>query len=176
MLPFEHVHLDEDKGEQPQGGIPEIEQVAGKTPVDRTAEKYGIEHELDQLGGAHDPIGKIAAQLQAHLHLQHDHHQYPVRGIDEIHPRQPLRRAQRLAVGEDAEVGDGIQRGAHCGAIDRTQRQVLVEIDQQGIAGFHQGAGVGGRQGRDLIQGNQLLVVADKRIAQCQVAQAAQAV
>ena len=87
------------------------------------------------------------AQLQAYLHLQHNHHQQPVGRVDHVHPGEHFGRAQGLFVHQDIEAIQREHRLAQAGAIDGIQRHVLVEVDQQGIIASRQGTDVRHRQG-----------------------------
>ena len=62
-VPLEDIEFDEDKCDQPQERIPEIQEAALESPICRTEKQDDVKESLGIFKGKHQLVGQLVLQL-----------------------------------------------------------------------------------------------------------------
>ena len=104
-MPLEYIEFDENKGNQPEEGIPEIQEGALDSPVGRSKEQNQVEGSFQVLSNAQHAICQPIPQLQHHFQLQQRNNNQPGARVDDVNDSQAPGRVKGLACTDDFGTG-----------------------------------------------------------------------
>src|SRR5690606_39964721 len=80
LPPLEHVEFDEHERDQPEEGIPEIDEIALDAPVDGREEQDRVKDILAHIAQAQGEAFETIVLLQAHVNLEQQYDKEPHSG------------------------------------------------------------------------------------------------
>ena len=143
-MPLEDVQLDEHEGQQPEEGVPEVQEIADETPVQRSAQQHGVDERLQRRTEAQQHAAERVAHLQPHLGFQQQHDEDPGRRIHHVEQREMPRLRQHGRRGNDVLRAQPVQlAAAERRAVRGIERTEVVQRLQHEPARLRQRAGAG---------------------------------
>ena len=103
-MPLKNIELDENEGDQPQKGIPEIEEGSVDAPIGGADKLDRVEESLGYFGDQHQVVGELVLEIKPDFGLQQHDDNQPGACVDDIHDGQAQSGLQTSGSADNLEA------------------------------------------------------------------------